>query len=99
LAAAATAAPSSSSSSAGGGEVAAAPGAAAAADLGTFSAAAAPAAAAAAAAPAHPDITCTDVLLALGELGAGGLTHNGLRQYVKRHIHGADTSSEDWVVV
>ncbi len=42
----------------------------------------------------------TDVLLALAELGADGLTHEGLRRFVKKHIHGSETTSEvDWVVV
>ncbi|KAG1662014.1 hypothetical protein FOA52_009503 [Chlamydomonas sp. UWO 241] len=49
-----------------------------------------------------PDITCTDVLLALGECGVGGLTRDGLGDYVRRHVHGvgSDTGSEaEWVVV
>jgi hypothetical protein len=51
---------------------------------------------------APPDITCTDVLLALGECGVGGLTRDGLGDYVRKHVHGAgsDTGSEaEWVVV
>eukprot|EP00798_Chlamydomonas_sp_ICE-L_P030440 gene30440-35450_t len=48
----------------------------------------------------HPDITCTDVLLALAELGSDGLTHDGLFQFVRKNIHGSETTSEaGWVVV
>eukprot|EP00195_Chlamydomonas_chlamydogama_P011083 CAMPEP_0202891274 /NCGR_PEP_ID=MMETSP1392-20130828/1379_1 /ASSEMBLY_ACC=CAM_ASM_000868 /TAXON_ID=225041 /ORGANISM="Chlamydomonas chlamydogama, Strain SAG 11-48b" /LENGTH=322 /DNA_ID=CAMNT_0049574977 /DNA_START=70 /DNA_END=1038 /DNA_ORIENTATION=- len=52
--------------------------------------------------PAHPDITCTDVLLALAELGSSGLTHSGLHTFVRKHIHGVSSgapSEADWVLV
>ncbi len=36
------------------------------------------------------DITCTDVLMALEELGSDGLTKEGLYNFVQQHIHGLE---------
>ena len=41
----------------------------------------------------------TDVLLALAELGADGLTHDALKRFVKKQIHGSETTSEAGYVI
>jgi hypothetical protein len=58
-----------------------------------------------AAAPAQPlhgqqvEVTCTDVLLALRELGHSGLDQHSLAAFVRAHVHGHDQMDGDFVLV
>ncbi|KAF8065877.1 TPK1 [Scenedesmus sp. PABB004] len=49
----------------------------------------------------HADVTCSDVLMALAELGGAGFDHAGLQRYMKTHVHGtnSDAVSDDFVLV
>lgn len=50
----------------------------------------------------HPEsLLCTDVLLALHELGGSGLNPHSLGRYLRTHVHGgaSDALSEDFVLV
>lgn len=47
-----------------------------------------------------PDITCTDVVMALQALGQTEFTARTLSHFVRKHVHGTDTGSEpDYVFV
>lgn len=48
---------------------------------------------------AAPEITCTDVLTALVGLRVGEFSPEALARFVRKHVHGAETASEDYVLV
>jgi hypothetical protein len=61
---------------------------------------AAPGAAAGAGTQGAAEVTCTDVLLALRELGQSGLSQQSLAAFVRTHVHGSDhLMEEDYVLV
>ena len=47
------------------------------------------------------EVTCTDVIMALQELGAQEFNQHSLRQYMRTHVHGvnSDVNSDDFVMV
>lgn len=45
------------------------------------------------------EVTCTDVLLALREVGPAGLDQHSLEQFVRTHVHGHDLMDGEYVLV
>lgn len=45
------------------------------------------------------EVTCTDVLLALREIGPAGLDTHSLEQFVRTHVHGHDLMDGEYVLV